>query len=197
MWKPVLSTVAVVSVLWGMAFQYQAESPQPLDLLTLNPQGTRPAVLLVYHPGLSPFPTRVSWEVAQGLAAQGLRVDVATASTRAPTDLAAYDAVVVVTPTYWWTPAVPVLDWVEAAGLQGKSVAAVVTASGQGQKSLERLTAALKDKGATVVGRLMVFRSAPNDEANYSAADNEAAGLRRARALGETLGSQLRSALAP
>ena len=64
-------------------------------------------------------------------------------------------------------------------------------------ESLDRLTAALKDKGATVVGRLMVFRSAPNDEANYSAADNEAAGLRRARALGETLGSQLRSALAP
>jgi hypothetical protein len=195
MWKPVVSTVVVMLLLAGLALNYTAQKEQQADVLTLNASvGAHPRTLVVYHPGLSAVPTRVAFEVAAGLAQNALRVDVAVAGPKAPVDTSAYDAVVVVAPTYGWTPAMPVLDWVEAATLQGRSVAAVITANGQGQKSLDRLTQSLTARGATVVARLMVFRSAPNNEAAYVEDEDQAAGFRRAFELGVTLGAQLKGA---
>jgi len=95
---------------------------------TINPAGASKA-LVVYHPGRSDLQERACTAYAEGLAANGWRVDITTASRRAPTDLSGYDLLVLGTPTYDWAPSRRLTAYLRGLGdLQGKRTVLVVSA---------------------------------------------------------------------
>jgi len=54
------------------------------EIEVLNPEGDKGRALVVYHPSLSDFQTKVIFAFAKGLASSGWLVDVTTASRQAP-----------------------------------------------------------------------------------------------------------------
>ena len=78
-----------------------------------NPDGDAGTALVVYHPGKSDFQEKVTYAFAESLVSNGWRVEIATASSQAPTDLSGYDLLVLGGPTYWFTPSrpIPIAIW--------------------------------------------------------------------------------------
>ncbi|HEX5686238.1 MAG TPA: NAD(P)H-dependent oxidoreductase, partial [Ideonella sp.] len=129
----------------------------------LNSNGTTGRALIVYHPGLSDFPDRVTASFAAGLAASGWRVERTTASIQAPGDLDGYDLLVLGSPVYANAAATPLSRYLERLGdLRGKPVALVFTAAGDAGPALaataERATAA----HGRVVGKYGYTTQRPN-----------------------------------
>lgn len=144
--------------------------------------------LVVFHPGLSDFPTAVTEGFAGGLVDAGWRVEVTTASMEAPLVVDAYDLLVVVAPTYWWTPARPVLRYVgHLADLQSKPAVAIVTGAGSTGRSQRILAAALRERGALVIRELSLWTMRPNKEDEYTRRTNQAVGVRLAREAGREI----------
>jgi hypothetical protein len=93
-----------------------------------NPEGDGGSALVVYHPGRGTFHRQVIDGFAEGLVASGWRVEVATASNHAPTELANYDLLVLGSPTYWFTPSLPIRRYVRQIGdLAGQPTVTIVT----------------------------------------------------------------------
>jgi hypothetical protein len=76
-----LLALLVVLTVW---LTVRAEATPPARARVVNPSGSRGTALVVHHPGLSDFPGRVTDALARGLATQGWRVELATATPRAP-----------------------------------------------------------------------------------------------------------------
>jgi len=152
-----------------------------------QPNG-RALALVVYHPGITAFPRDIASGFAAGLAEAGWRVAITTASAAAPTALGDYDLLVVVAPTYWWTPARPLLRYVgRLDDLAGKPVAVLVTGLGSTQRSQRVLEAAVRARGGTVAFARSFWTAAPNKEDEYSHRTNTAVGIRLAREAGRAL----------
>ncbi len=144
-----------------------------------------PKALVVYHPGLSNFPHQVAYAVVEGLMNNDWSVQVETAhdDTSTPDD---FDLLVVVGPTYWWTPALPLRRYIKGlASLQGQKCMAVVTAMGHGRKSLKNLSGWLEEKGGEVVGANYYYTMAPNDDENYTPSGNKEVGIEMAQKAAE------------
>lgn len=152
-----------------------------------HPEG-RASALVVYHPGISTFPHDIADGFAAGLAEAGWRVAITTASVSAPVALGEYDLLVVLAPTYWWTPARPVLRYVDRLeDLGGKPVAVLVTGLGSTHRSQRVLEAAVRERGGTVAFARSFWTAAPNKEDEYAWRTNTAVGVRLAREAGTTL----------
>jgi hypothetical protein len=112
------------------------------EVKTLNPAGTA-AALVVYHPGRSNLQQRANTAFAEGLAANGWRVDLTTASHQAPTDLSGYDLLVLGTPTYDWAPSDRIKRYLADLGnLNGRPTVLIVSAmrmTGQSLPTMEKL----------------------------------------------------------
>jgi hypothetical protein len=146
------------------------------------------AALVVYHPGFSTFPHDIAEAFADGLAEAGWRVAVTTASPAAPATLDTFGLLAVVAPTYWWTPARPLLRYVDRLeDLGGKPVAVLVTGLGSTHRSQRVLESAVRERGGTVVLARSFWTAAPNREEEYSWRTNTAVGVRLAREAGSTL----------
>jgi menaquinone-dependent protoporphyrinogen IX oxidase len=157
----------------------------PLDLR--HPEG-RAAALVVYHPGISAFPRDIAEGFAGGLAEAGWRVVITTASAATPVALGEYDLLAVVAPTYWWTPARPVLRWVaRLEDLGGKPVAVLVTGLGSTHRAQRVLAAAVRERGGTVALARPFWTAAPNSEDEYTWRTNTAVAVRLAREAGRAL----------
>jgi len=176
--------VSAVALGWTET-RIRREVASPLDVRN----GAASArALIVFHPGLSNFPTAVTEGFAAGLVDAGWRVEVTTASVEAPLVLDAYDLLVVVAPTYWWTPARPLLRYVEhLADLQAKPAVAIVTGAGSTERSQRTLATALRQRGARVVRELSLWTMKPNKEDEYTWRTNEAVGVRLAREAGRAI----------
>jgi flavorubredoxin len=175
-------------VLVGAGLTVLAELPVRARMRVVEGGGTAGAALIVYHPGLSAFPERVARVVAHGLVSRGTTVHLASAPRHAPTDIARYNLLVLVAPTYWWAPARPVSRYVDALGpLRGAPVAVVVTASGQAGRSRRLLEARVRAASGRVVAARSFFTWAPNVEAHYSMRGNQDDGVRLAEAFGAEL----------
>ena len=144
--------------------------------------------IVVYHPGLSGFPRDIAEGFAAGLAEAGWRVAITTASAAAPSALRGYDLLVVVAPTYWWTPARPLLRYVgRLEDLDGKPVAVIVTGLGSTHRAQRVLEQAVRDRGGTVALARPFWTAAPNKEDEYAWRTNTAVGIRLARGAGRGL----------
>ncbi len=144
-WLAVAIALAAYPAGWfGLLLPYvNREVASPVR--TLNAQGSA-AALVVYHPGRSDLPERTATAFAEGLAANGWRVDLTTASRKAPADLAPYRLLVLGAPTYDWAPAGRIRRYLARLGdLRGLRTVLLVTAMGvtaQSRPALERLVRA-------------------------------------------------------
>lgn len=146
----------------------------------LNPPSEKARALLVWHPGQSDFPARVMNAFADGLIATGWRVDMTTASSEAPTDLAGYDMLVLGAPVYWGAPARPLSNYLQRIGdLRGKRTAIILTASGNSDGAIKSAKEKVAQAHGQIVTALSFYRWRPNRE--DATGDNETIGIEMAR----------------
>jgi flavorubredoxin len=131
----------------------------------LNPTGVTGKALVVYHAGRSDFQQRVTYAFAQALVSNGWRVEITTASAQAPTDLTAYDLLVVGGPTYYFVPARPIRNYVRRLGdLGGQAAATIVTAMGAGERSASVMEKQIQEANGDLVKALLLFTMRPNED---------------------------------
>ena len=137
------------------------------EVETLNPDGETGAALVVYHPGKSDFQRRVFAGFAEGLVANGWKVELTTPSPQAPTDLAAYDLLVLGGPTYGFKPNRPILKYLARLGdLEGKPTVTIITALGMGERSTEMMQQLVREANGDLIEALILYKARPNDEDN-------------------------------
>jgi hypothetical protein len=105
-------------------------------IVVINRGGVRTA-LVVYQPGLSSAPRDNAYNFAYGLNSSGWRVEITTASPKAPSDFSNYSLLVVVFPIYGGAPGTAATRYVDRLGnLQG--IHTVIIDVGGGSESLMR-----------------------------------------------------------
>ncbi len=146
----------------------------------LNPQSENSRALIVWHPGKSNFPERIIMSFADGLTTNGWRVEMTTASSQAPSDLAAYDLIVLGAPVYWAAPARPLTTYMTRLGdLQGKRTVILLTASGNADEALRATKSMVATAHGEIVEAITLYRWRPNREGDEG--DNEAIGVELAQ----------------
>jgi flavorubredoxin len=130
-----------------------------------NPEGDAGTALVVYHPGKSDFQEKVTYAFAEGLVSNGWRVEITTASSQAPTDLAGYDLLALGGPTYWFTPARPVRRYLSRLGdLGGQPTATIITAMGAGGRSISIMEKDVREANGDLVKSLILYTMRPNED---------------------------------
>lgn len=179
-----LVVVAVASVAW-VFWAIKRETVTPLT--TLNTAGSTGKALLVYHPGLSDFPDRVTAGFADGLAQSGWRIDRTTASREAPTDVKAYDLIVLGSPVYADAAAAPLRDYIARVGdFHEKPVIVVFTAARDAATAIEAVAAMVTRAHGKVVGRFG-YTTRANKSANPYPGSNAENAVEMARDAGRSL----------
>jgi hypothetical protein len=106
-WKKIALIAFLAMIVLGSAFygymrvSINKDVASPVDIL--NAEGTKKA-LVVYQVGLSSGPKDASFDLADGLASRGWRVEVTTASPEAPKDLSNYSLFAIIFPVYGAKP---------------------------------------------------------------------------------------------
>jgi hypothetical protein len=130
-----------------------------------NPEGRVGTALVIYHPGKRGFGHRVRTAFVEGLASSGWRVEVTTASAKSPSDLSAYDLLVVSGPTYGFTPNRPILRYLARLGdLAGKPVVTIITAIGAGERSNAILQQTVHEANGRLLKSLLLYTTRPNED---------------------------------
>ncbi len=92
-WKKAVLVTLLVLIAVGapivayLEYSVYREVVSPIEVK--NPTGAKTA-LVIYHPGLQPFAHDIAYGYADGLAQNGWRVEITTASSQSPTDLSNY-----------------------------------------------------------------------------------------------------------
>ncbi len=169
-WKRILLTtilillVAVVSV--GGYFEYSVYREVTTDTQVLNPDGAKTA-LVIYHPGLTDFAHNITYTYANALAAKGWRVEVATASPQAPTDITKYALLTLIWPIYDFNPAPTITTQIHRIGnLNGTKTAIIAIGGGiDPLNAPSNMNKIVQDANGTVVQSFTSFRSQRNLDA--------------------------------
>jgi hypothetical protein len=128
-------------------------------------EGDGRRALIVYHPGRSELQTRLQRKLAETLAGEGWRVDLATAHRSSISDIGGYDLLVLGAPAYNFRPALPLLNHLtRLKSLEGKPVALVVTGGGMTEAPMRFLIRQAQEKGARVIRTLELWTQRPNSE---------------------------------
>ena len=100
------------------------------EIEVINEGGSKTA-LVVYQPGFSSFPNEISHAFADGLASNGWRVEITTASPQAPNELSKYSLLTLTYPVYGGTPGTAIVSYLSRINsLNGTSI--VILACGGG-----------------------------------------------------------------
>lgn len=131
----------------------------------LNPEGESGKGLVVYQKGLRDFQPKVAFAFAEGLASNGWRVKITTASSHAPIDISNYDLLVIGWPTYWFTPSYYIQRYLRRIGdLKGKDTVIICTAAGAPRSSCEKMKTFVQASNGNVVKTLTLFTMRPNKD---------------------------------
>jgi flavorubredoxin len=166
-WKKILliaiiAFVVVVASLLGFIFM-KINSDYVSRTQVLNTDGSETA-LIIYHPGLSSFMEDISYAFADGLVANGWRVEVATASSQAPTDLTGYSLLVLGSPVYGGAPTVTIERHVERIGdLEGVDTVLLVTSGGSDGGAEDAMQQTVEEHNGTVTEVVSLFNQQPNE----------------------------------
>jgi menaquinone-dependent protoporphyrinogen IX oxidase len=127
---------------------------------TLNASGAKTA-LLIYHPGLTSFTKDIAYAYADGLASSGWRVEAATASQQAPSDLSEYSLLVLCWPIYDLHPAPTITNYLHRAGnLQGINTTIITVGGGINPlNAQEAMKNTVSNANGSIVQSLTMFRS--------------------------------------
>ena len=159
--------LGVLAVAWVSSYLWlNAETVSGIEVQ--NPAGQAGTALVVDHPGRGSFHVRVVSGFVDGLVAGGWRVEITTASGRAPTDLSGYDLLVLGSPTYWFTPSWPIRRYLDRLGdLVGQVTVTIITGMGAGERSAFLMQRKVQEANGELVSGLLFYRLRPNDDENY------------------------------
>ncbi len=158
----ILSFVIVVAGVLGFIF-IKIGNDYVSEIEVLNPNGTRNA-LLIYHPGLSSFMKDVTYAFADGLAENGWRVEITTASYQAPTDLSDYSLLVLGSPVYADSPSPTIKRHVERIDdLTRIDTVLLVTSAGSEGGAESSMKQTVEEHNGSVELILSLFTMAPNE----------------------------------
>jgi hypothetical protein len=166
-WKKIVLTVFIVLLaaflIVGGIFEYSVyrEINTPLDVL--NADGTKTA-LLIYHPGLTSYAKDNTYAYADGLVSVGWRVEIATASPQAPTDIANYSLLVLFWPIYDFNPGPTITTQLHRIGdLNGTNTVIVAVAGGMDPfNAPSQMVQIVQDYNGTVIASLQAYRGTDN-----------------------------------
>jgi hypothetical protein len=176
-------TFVALLVAWQGLLSFVVNAEVISDVEVLNPSGSAGAALLVYHPGKSGYQTMLIRAFSDGLVSNGWRVEVATASKKAPTDLSGYDLLVLSAPTYDWMPAKPIQRYLEQLGdLSGQPTAVILSAAGTTTLSLPKMEELVKEANGDLIASYALWTVVPNRMA-YGSDDAEEIMRREAKAI--------------
>ncbi|MFN0315905.1 MAG: hypothetical protein ACKVQA_12815 [Burkholderiales bacterium] len=144
--------------------------------------------LVLFHPSRDAhFSEDLSVALAEGLKAAGFAVDRSTMTRQTPDKPADYALIAVVTNTFWWTPDLPTLRYLERARFGGVYAIGLIGGGGSTGRSQRMLDEALRKTGANVIRTRSFWLSRPNDETRMEE-DNRVVALEMARKFGEDSG---------
>ena len=156
-------TLAVVLLAWQGLLSSVVNAEVVTDLEVRNAGGSAGTALLTYHPGRSGYQELLVGGFAEGLESDGWRVDVATASQEAPTDLSGYDLLVLSAPTYDWVPAKPIQRYLRRLGdLEGQPTVVIISAAGIVDLSLPMMEDLIKQANGNLVASYALLTMVPN-----------------------------------
>jgi hypothetical protein len=173
-WKRVLLIVAVVLIITSFStlavISYLINTDKVTQIEIINPKGVKNAIIF-YHPGLSSFAHDISYAFAEGLKVNDWRVEIATPSIEAPTNLSKYDLLVIASNTYGSNPDTPTTRHLERIGdLQGIQTVLITLGAGSAEQSKQVFEDLVKAQKGTIIGSLLLYSIAPNEE-GYSATE--------------------------
>jgi flavorubredoxin len=173
-WKRILLVLFLTIIIVGaillayVGLSINRDVNSPIDVI--NAAGSKTA-LIVYQPGLSSFPRDVSYAFANGLAANGWRVELTTASSQTQSDLSNYSLLVLGFPIYGASPGTAIVRYIDRlANLHGINVVIVACAAGSPGQSVDTMKQKAQAAGGTFKGSITLFSMAPN-EGNGTATD--------------------------
>jgi hypothetical protein len=166
-WKKILLvtllTIVVISVSLLGYDSFAMNNDVVTQLVIKNPTGSKTALVL-YHPGLSSFSHDVSYAFADGLVSNGWRVEIATSSIEAPTNLSKYSLLVISSNTYAFTPDSPTIRQLERIGnLNGIQTVLLTLGAGSAQESQKALETTIQASNGTILQSLVLYSMAPNE----------------------------------
>lgn len=158
------TTAAILFLGWDVLLVGYVNEETVAEVSTLNVDGNGQRALIVYHAGGSEFQQRITTTFAESLAENGWSVDVTTASSQAPTNLADYDLLVLGTPTYNWGEASrPMQQYVSRVGAFNRLPTVTIT-SGVGYIAHPQLDDLVVAAGGQVIRSIQIYTTAPNSE---------------------------------
>ena len=166
-WKKILLiTLLTIIVILAVLLAYVAyaiNNDVVTQLVIRNPEGVKDALVL-YHPGLTSFSKDVAYAFADGLVENDWRVEVATPSIEAPTEISKYSLLVVVSNTYAFTPDAPTTRQLERIGNLGGIQSVLLTlGAGSAQESKQSLENMIQARNGTIIESLLLYSMAPNE----------------------------------
>jgi hypothetical protein len=184
-WGLVAAVVTLVALFgaWQGLLDAMANAEVVSDVEVLNPNGSAGTALLTYHPGKSSYQEMITQAFSEGLASNGWRVEIATASKEAPTDLSGYDLLVLSAPTYDWVPAKPIQRYLRQLGdLRGQPTVVIISAAGTTSVSLPMMEDLVREANGDLVASYALWTMVPNQKA-YGINDPEEIMRREATAI--------------
>jgi hypothetical protein len=189
------SLLLMVVVVWGLLTLW-VEAEGPAKSQTMGNPASDTKALIVYDPDpLYNLDEKVCKTFGKTLAAQGLRVKIATIaafsgmSPNAPA-LGHYDLYVFCANTYNWRPDWAVSDFIQSAPIAQKPVVAITLGSGStaaAQRTLEKI---ISDKEGQLISSRSFWLVRPNDETRLEGS-NVAVCLEQVTHWASTLGDSL------
>ncbi len=130
---------------------------------TLNNSGAKTA-LLIYHPGLTSFAEDITYAYANGLVANGWRVEVVTASQQAPLNLSQYSLLVLCWAIYDFNPAPTITNYLHRIGNLKDMNTTIITIGGglDPLNAKEAMNNTVKSVNGSIIQSLTMFRSQRN-----------------------------------
>jgi hypothetical protein len=156
--------VALVSV--GGYLEYSVYREVSKQTEVLNATGPKTA-LVIYHPGLTDFARNITYTYAEGLVSSGWRVEIATASPQAPTNISKYSLLALSWPIYDLNPAPTIIAQIHRIGnLNGVNTTIIAIGGGldplNAPKAMNKI---VQDANGTIIQQLTSFRSQHNQDA--------------------------------
>jgi len=127
MWTRVIIVIGLIALVWWGLLMPWVNKDWVSDVEVMNAEGDKGTAYIAYYPGRSSFQKDMANAFAEGLVANGWRVEIGTTSSQAPTDVSKYDLVVLGSPTYMFQPAQRVLKYVKKLDLTGKNVVVITS----------------------------------------------------------------------
>lgn len=150
-WTRVLIFVALIAIVWWGLFMPRVNKDWVTDIQTVNPEGQAGKALIAYYPGRSDFQQDIGKAFAEGMAANGWRVDMTAAGSGAPTNVSDYDLVVLGSPTYFFQPAGRITKYVKTLNLAGKDVVVITSGLFSTTGSANALQQAARTAGGNAI----------------------------------------------